>query len=53
MVSDYAEGMAEEGGGGLNPCCNGIRSQTSEVHRQEDGAGLNPCCNGIWSQTEQ
>ena len=51
MVSDYAEGMAEEGGGGLNPCCNGIRSQTSEVHRQEDGAGLNPCCNGIWSQT--
>ncbi len=37
---------------GLNPCCNGIWSQT----QKRQGLPwrlrrLNPCCNGIWSQT--
>ena len=38
---------------GLNPCCNGIWSQTDKysLYRQENG--LNPCCNGIWSQTTE
>ncbi len=35
----------------LNPCCNGIWSQTAIV-LYEDISCLNPCCNGIWSQTE-
>ena len=39
----------------LNPCCNGIWSQTSVKKAQGFCFmdRLNPCCNGIWSQTEQ
>ena len=39
----------------LNPCCNGIWSQTSTAEMlkfQSVEESLNPCCNGIWSQTE-
>ena len=37
----------------LNPCCNGIWSQTllSNPLIQQIMRCLNPCCNGIWSQT--
>ena len=36
----------------LNPCCNGIWSQTTQTKSQVvDMHCLNPCCNGIWSQT--
>ncbi len=51
MVSDLAEetkGLSEEG---LNPCCNGIWSQTNNNNTCKSFQGLNPCCNGIWSQT--
>ena len=34
----------------LNPCCNGIWSQTLLVNAEIEFS-LNPCCNGIWSQT--
>ena len=38
----------------LNPCCNGIWSQTNPfLEDSEEKPGLNPCCNGIWSQTLQ
>ena len=36
---------------GLNPCCNGIWSQTITQVFSEGNICLNPCCNGIWSQT--
>ena len=40
--------------GRLNPCCNGIWSQTlNPLVKQMILAGLNPCCNGIWSQTRE
>ena len=35
----------------LNPCCNGIWSQTIALVARAKRLGLNPCCNGIWSQT--
>ena len=35
----------------LNPCCNGIWSQTT-LKPCSQRICLNPCCNGIWSQTE-
>ncbi len=35
----------------LNPCCNGIWSQTHFLSSVKNSKGLNPCCNGIWSQT--
>ncbi len=37
----------------LNPCCNGIWSQTAAqfFFLVQLFACLNPCCNGIWSQT--
>ena len=36
----------------LNPCCNGIWSQTSIIlYGFKRTQSLNPCCNGIWSQT--
>ena len=38
----------------LNPCCNGIWSQTPLNFQHLFSAvtqRLNPCCNGIWSQT--
>ena len=36
----------------LNPCCNGIWSQTlSFLTALRTSMSLNPCCNGIWSQT--
>ena len=35
----------------LNPCCNGIWSQTLYDAQFEHLLCLNPCCNGIWSQT--
>ncbi len=34
----------------LNPCCNGIWSQTENFTGAQHFS-LNPCCNGIWSQT--
>ena len=38
--------------GGLNPCCNGIWSQTlAYLPTLREPERLNPCCNGIWSQT--
>ena len=37
----------------LNPCCNGIWSQTSPMNHWKANLGLNPCCNGIWSQTQR
>ena len=38
----------------LNPCCNGIWSQTGfmPVQKKHLIYSLNPCCNGIWSQTK-
>ena len=37
---------------GLNPCCNGIWSQTKATQTFIlKTICLNPCCNGIWSQT--
>ena len=36
----------------LNPCCNGIWSQTKVASIFSTfGLRLNPCCNGIWSLT--
>ena len=37
----------------LNPCCNGIWSQTVwwNLKKLIQIECLNPCCNGIWSQT--
>ena len=36
----------------LNPCCNGIWSQTKRIFCWRRKPSLNPCCNGIWSQTD-
>ena len=54
MVSDWRMlGTMESVSWSLNPCCNGIWSQTmtdaDDVYWNFQG--LNPCCNGIWSQT--
>ena len=35
----------------LNPCCNGIWSQTALMRGVIQFKSLNPCYNGIWSQT--
>ena len=37
----------------LNPCCNGIWSQTHIYYIFCSLIRLNPCCNGIWSQTRE
>ena len=50
MVSDFFDNL-DEYEGCLNPCCNGIWSQTVMLEDKGLQAGLNPCCNGIWSQT--
>ena len=51
MVSDYKELEEAMNLDRLNPCCNGIWSQTLLVGAEIE-FGLNPCCNGIWSQTD-
>ena len=54
MVSDYYHLYQNlpRSSVSLNPCCNGIWSQTFlELDIQTLLQCLNPCCNGIWSQT--
>ena len=55
MVSDEYEITLENGEIRLNPCCNGIWSQTEWLKSQESKSyqSLNPCCDGIWSRTEE
>ena len=53
MVSDGKKTLEQLRQRSLNPCCNGIWSQTDEdgTYLKLVEGCLNPCCNGIWSQT--
>ena len=54
MVSDWWTGLLSHVQNRLNPCCNGIWSQTCFCHYVIlTIMCLNPCCNGIWSQTSK